>query len=296
MYNIIGRRKTFYVISMAVILVGLISLAVRGLNLGIDFTSGSLIQLEFGDAVTAEAIRNVLSSSAAADLGVSKYQVRMSGDNRIAMITANPIEQSAEARLVDMVSEDVAEARLLSSDKVDPVIGRELVRKAAIALLLASVGILIYVSIRFEPRFAVAGVLALIHDVLVVLTVFSLFQIEINSPFIAAILTVIGYSINATIIVFDRVRENVTRVKTDSASELANLSINQTLLRCVYTSLTTLFTAVAMYVFGATAIRDLTLAFLVGIIAGTYSSVCVASSIWVDLREWTKRRSLATTR
>lgn len=296
MYNIMGRRKTFYAISMAVILVGLISLAVRGLNLGIDFTSGALIQLGFDDAVTAEAIETVLSSSAAADLGVSKYQVRMSGDHRAAMITINPIAQSAEASLIDMVSEDVAEAHLLSSDKVDPIIGRELVRKAVIALLLASVGILIYVSIRFEPRFAAAGVIALIHDVLVVLTVFSLFQIEINSPFIAAILTVIGYSINATIIVFDRIRENLAKVKTDSVSELANLSINQTLLRCLYTSLTTLFCAVALHVFGVTAIRDLTLAFLIGIIAGTYSSVCMASSVWVDLRDWSKRRSLATTR
>ncbi len=292
MYNIIGRRKTFYLISATFILIGLVSLAVRGLNLGIDFTSGTLIQMEFESEVEVSAIEGVLGSPDAAELGISKFSVRLDGTRRIAMVRVNPISGAVQNSMMSMLSEKVGAVTELSTDQVDPIIGQELVKKTVIALILASVGILIYVSLRFEPRFAAAGVLALIHDVLVVLSVFSIFQVEINSPFIAAILTVVGYSINATIIIFDRVRENLARLKGEGIAELANTSINQTLMRCVYTSLTTLFTALSLHIFGAASIRDLTLAFLIGIVAGTYSSICIASAIWVDWKELGRRRAL----
>ena len=292
MYNIIGRRKTFYLISATFILIGLVSLAVRGLNLGIDFTSGTLIQMEFEREVEIPAIEGVLGSPDAAELGISKFSVRLDGTRRIAMVRVNPISGAVQNSMMDMLNEQVGAVTELSTDQVDPVIGQELVRKTVIALILASVGILIYVSLRFEPRFAAAGVLTLIHDVLIVLSVFSIFQVEINSPFIAAILTVVGYSINATIIIFDRVRENLARLKGEGIAELANTSINQTLMRCVYTSLTTLFTALSLHIFGAASIRDLTLAFLIGIVAGTYSSICIASAIWVDWKELGRRRAL----
>lgn len=293
MYNIVSRRKTSYVISAVLILVGLISLSTRGLNLGIDFTSGSLLQLQFDDEVTVAEVSEVLSSDEVEELGVTKSSVRLSGDHRTAMVTINPIPRSAEAELLDVVTERIGPGELLSSDRVDPVVGQELVRKAIIALVLAGLGILVYVSFRFEPRFAAAGLIALIHDVLVVLTVFSLLQVEINSPFIAGILTVVGYSINATIVVFDRVRENLVSAKAGSMEELTNTSINQTLKRCLYTSLTTTFTAGALHLLGAASIRDLTLAFLIGVVAGTYSSICVAGGVWLDLRKWSKRRALA---
>lgn len=292
MRNIIGRRKTFYLISAIIILIGLVSLVVRGLNLGIDFTSGTLIQMEFEREVEIPAIEGVLGSPDAAELGISKFSVRLDGTRRIAMVRVNPISGAVQNSMMDMLNEQVGAVTELSTDQVDPVIGQELVRKTVIALILASVGILIYVSLRFEPRFAAAGVLTLIHDVLIVLSVFSIFQVEINSPFIAAILTVVGYSINATIIIFDRVRENLARLKGEGIAELANTSINQTLMRCVYTSLTTLFTALSLHIFGAASIRDLTLAFLIGIVAGTYSSICIAGSIWVDWKEWSRRRAL----
>lgn len=293
MYNFIGRRKIFYAISATVILIGLISLAIRGLNLGIDFTSGVLLQLEFDDEVTVAELQEVLSSDEAVALGVTEFSVRVSGDRRTALVTVNSIPRSAETQLLDVMTDKVGAAQLLSSDKVDPVVGAELVRNAVISMLLAAVGILVYVSFRFEPRFAASGVIALIHDVLLVLTVFSVFQVEINSPFIAGILTVVGYSINATIVIFDRIRENMTKLPAGNVEELANLSINQTLRRCVYTSLTTLFTAGALHLLGAASIRDLTLSFLVGVIAGTYSSICMASAIWVDWRKLSRRRALA---
>ena len=204
----------------------------------------------------------------------------------------NPISAVAQNSMMSLLNEKVGAVTELSTDQVDPLVGRELVRKAVIALALASVGILVYVSLRFEPRFAAAGVAALIHDVLVVLSLFSILQVEINSPFIAAILTVVGYSINATIVIFDRIRENLARIKGEGIPQLANTSINQTLIRCLYTSLTTLFAALSLHIFGAASIRDLTLAFLVGIIAGTYSSICIAGSIWVDWKEWDRRRAL----
>ena len=209
MYDIIGRRKTFYLISAVFILIGLVSLAVRGLNLGIDFTSGTLIQMEFERAVEISAIEEVLGSQEAAELGISKFSVRLDGSRRVAMVRVNPISAAAQNSMMSLLNEKVGAVTELSTDQVDPLVGRELVRKAVIALALASVGILVYVSLRFEPRFAAAGVAALIHDVLVVLSLFSILQVEINSPFIAAILTVVGYSINATIIIFDRIRENL---------------------------------------------------------------------------------------
>jgi preprotein translocase subunit SecF len=291
-YDIIGRRKTFYLISAVFILIGLVSLAVRGLNLGIDFTSGTLIQMEFERAVEISAIEEVLGSQEAAELGISKFSVRLDGSRRVAMVRVNPISAAAQNSMMSLLNEKVGAVTELSTDQVDPLVGRELVRKAVIALALASVGILVYVSLRFEPRFAAAGVAALIHDVLVVLSLFSILQVEINSPFIAAILTVVGYSINATIIIFDRIRENLARIKGEGIPQLANTSINQTLIRCLYTSLTTLFAALSLHIFGAASIRDLTLAFLVGIIAGTYSSICIAGSIWVDWKEWDRRRAL----
>lgn len=292
MYDIIGRRKTFYLISAVFILIGLVSLAVRGLNLGIDFTSGTLIQMEFERAVEISAIEEVLGSQEAAELGISKFSVRLDGSRRVAMVRVNPISAAAQNSMMSLLNEKVGAVTELSTDQVDPLVGRELVRKAVIALALASVGILVYVSLRFEPRFAAAGVAALIHDVLVVLSLFSILQVEINSPFIAAILTVVGYSINATIVIFDRIRENLARIKGEGIPQLANTSINQTLIRCLYTSLTTLFAALSLHIFGAASIRDLTLAFLVGIIAGTYSSICIAGSIWVDWKEWDRRRAL----
>jgi preprotein translocase subunit SecF len=291
-YDIIGRRKTFYLISAVFILIGLVSLAVRGLNLGIDFTSGTLIQMEFERAVEISAIEEVLGSQEAAELGISKFSVRLDGSRRVAMVRVNPISAAAQNSMMSLLNEKVGAVTELSTDQVDPLVGRELVRKAVIALALASVGILVYVSLRFEPRFAAAGVAALIHDVLVVLSLFSILQVEINSPFIAAILTVVGYSINATIVIFDRIRENLARIKGEGIPQLANTSINQTLIRCLYTSLTTLFAALSLHIFGAASIRDLTLAFLVGIIAGTYSSICIAGSIWVDWKEWDRRRAL----
>jgi preprotein translocase subunit SecF len=292
-YDIISRRKVFYLVSGAIILVGLISLATRGLNLGIDFTSGSLLQLQFDREVTVAEIYEVLSSDEVEALGVTKSSVRVSGDRRTAMVTINPISRAAEAELLDVIANTIGAVELLSSDRVDPIVGGELVRKAIIALALSAVGILVYVSLRFEPRFAGAGVMALIHDVLVVLTVFSVFQVEVNSPFIAGILTVIGYSINATIVVFDRIRENMAKGLTNSLEELANISVNQTLKRCLYTSLTTAFTAGALHFLGAASIRDLTLSFLIGLVAGTYSSTCVAAGMWLDLREWSQRRAVA---
>ena len=295
MYKIIGKRRSFFVVSLVIIVLGLISLATRGLNLGIDFTSGTLVQLEFEESITASEIEEVLGTSEVANLGVERYSVRTGEDGRIAFIRTDSLTPFAQNEMVNILRAEIGDLRELSIDKVDPVIGGELVRRALIAVVIASLAVLAYVAFRFEYRFGVSAVAALVHDVLIVLSIFSITQVEINSPFVAAILTVVGYSVNDTIVIFDRIRENLRRTKTKSFEELVDISINQTLVRTLYTSVTTLVVVLSLHLFGAEAIRDLTLAFLIGVLVGTYSSIFVASSIWVEWREKDRLQAVTAT-
>jgi len=293
MYRIIQNRRIFFVLSGILIVAGMISLAVQGLNLRIDFTSGTLMQVEFDRERTQAEVEAAILSDEANDIGITKYNVRMSEGGSIAMIRTNALEPSSQTRLLQVLEQEFTSVSELSIDKVDPVVGRELIRKALIAILLATVGVLAYVAIRFEYLFAVSGVIALFHDVMIVLSVFSITQVEINSPFVAALLTVFGYSINDTIVIYDRIRENLSRIKGRDFESLVNTSVNQTLLRSIYTSATTFVVVLALYLFGSDSIRDLTTAFMVGVVIGTYSSIFVASAIWVEIKEWQRRRSLA---
>jgi preprotein translocase subunit SecF len=181
-----------------------------------------------------------------------------------------------------------------SEENVGPSIGKELTRNAIIALLIATLAMLVYVAFRFEIRFGVAAILALVHDVLVMITVYTVLQIPVNSSFIAAILTVVGYSINDTIVIFDRIRENMRFMRKVDSVELANVSITQTMARSVNTILTTLFTITALYFVGVSSVKELALPLIIGIISGCYSSIFIASPIWVMLKNSSKgKRELA---
>lgn len=285
--NIIGQRKKFYVLSLILIAVGLGSLMFRGLNLGIDFSSGLVTTIDLKSSFDTGEVRDVLN---AFDLGSARIRTVAKpaelGLGQYVEIRTPVIEQSVLNALVEGLQSQWPDAEQVSSAEVSPVFSVELVRQALFALLIASVLMVGYITWRFEFRFAISAILALLHDVFIVLGVFSILQIEVNSEFVAAILTIIGYSINDTIVIFDRIRENLQHAKRRSDTEkVVNDSILQTLVRSINTSFTTLLAIGAVLILGGVTLKPLASALVIGVIAGTYSSIFVASSVWVDWKQ-----------
>lgn len=280
--DIIKQRKKFYIISAVVIIIGLISMAVSGLNFGIDFTGGTLIQLDLEKQAPIEEVRDVM------DEFDKDAEIIFSGDNKQEVIIKSTLNLSREEST--RIFEKYKEEFNLETDKPEQVeaigatIGKEIQKKALLSVLIASIGILIYVSIRFEIKFGVAAVLGLVHDVLVMLSIYAVFKLPIDSTFIAAILTVIGYSINDTIVIFDRMRENLKLTKGKDVSALINISVKQTIRRTLSTSFTTLVMIGLLFALGTEAIRSFALPLMLGVVVGTYSSLFVASPIWYELK------------
>lgn len=286
--NFIGWRKRLYVLSLTLIMIGLATLLVRGFNLGIDFKSGTVIDLDLQESFSTAEIRGVLEpfgqdGASIRSVGTSGTEVEIRtdilDDEQLAAVLA-----ALEAGWPNLTAQIPAQ--------VDPVFSVELVRQALLALALASVGMVIYISWRFELKFAVAAITCLLHDVLLVVALFAVFQIEVNSEFIAAILTIVGYSINDTIVIFDRIRENQLQAKRRSdLGELVNVGIRQSLSRTINTSVTTLLAVGALLLLGGVTLRPLAIAMTTGIIVGTYSSIFLAGPIWHDWkqREQTRR-------
>ena len=273
----IKKRMIWYIISLAIIIPGIISLFVNGLNLGIDFKGGSILQLKFDKAVTAEQIRTVLDEF---KLGTSSIQA----SNTSFIIRSKELSQVQEAKIFAEFESKFGKFTMERNEKVGPVIGKELTMNAIYALIVASILMIIYISFRFEWKFGVAAVLALLHDVFVVIGVFSILQIEVDSSFVAAVLTIIGYSINDTIVIFDRIRENLRINKKMPIDELIDNSVMQTLARSINTILAVIFVLVALLLVGGETTRIFSLALLVGVISGGYSSIFNASPIWYDLK------------
>ncbi|MDP3487512.1 MAG: protein translocase subunit SecF [Bacillota bacterium] len=283
-FNIIPRRKNFYYVSVVVIVLGLALLMFRGLNLGIDFRSGTIIEVDLKTEYTTARVREVVAPI------LERLQVRdireAGQQTTMVQIRTTEVDDADVSKALVALRTEWPEAKLSFTSSVDATFSSELVRNAIFALILASIGMLIYIAIRFEYKFAVAAVLALLHDVLIVLAFFALLRIEVNSEFVAAILTIVGYSINDTIVVFDRIRENMNKAKRQTDLEgLVNRSINETLVRSINTSITTLLAIGAVLIFGGVTLRPLAIALVVGILAGTYSSIFIASSVWVDWKE-----------
>jgi len=283
-FDIIGKRRTFYKVSVVILVIGVVLLLTRGLNLGIDFLSGTLLEIDLKAQFTVTEVNEVL------DAHFEKYQVRdvREGGQATTLVQIRTSETDPQqlATAVEAISAKWKEAEHISTSSVDAVFSAELARNAFIALVLASIGMLIYIALRFEVKFAVTAVVALLHDVFVVLAIFSLLRIEVNSEFVAAILAIVGYSINDTIVVFDRIRENLNKQKRQGDFEkLVNTSVLETLWRSLNTSITTLLAIGAILVLGGVTLRPLAFALVIGIMAGTYSSIFMASSIWVDWKE-----------
>ncbi len=280
--DFMGRRKVAMGISGLVILIGIIALIVRGLNFGIDFTGGTLVEVAYQKPVAISDVRQNLKQA-----GMDKALVQYFGTSEDVLIRLPTTAKQSNAKLSNAVMTalraDNAKVEMRRVEFVGPQVGKELADQGTLAMLYALIGILIYVAWRFEWRFAVGSVVALVHDVLITVGFFSLFQLEFTLPVLAAILAVIGYSLNDTIVVFDRIRENFRKLRKMETAELMNRSINETLRRTVLTSLTTLPVLLALYFLGGEVMLGFALALIIGVVVGTYSSIFIASPITLML-------------
>lgn len=294
--NVIGRRNLWFAFSGLLLLAGVVALFTRGLNLGIDFKGGTILQRTFEQKVTVSQVGQALREEPLAKLGLKDSQIQAGAGNTIIIRTRDL--SPAEERQVDAALQQAVGRIDLSknqTDTVGPVIGRELTKNAFWAVVVASILMLLYITVRFEFKFGVAAIIALLHDVFMILGIFALTGKEVDSPFVAAILTIIGYSINDTIVIFDRIRENLRfHKKGESYAQLVNDSINQTLARSINTVGTTLVSIIALYFFGGASIKTFTFALLFGILSGAYSSIFIASPLWVSWKEWEERRKTAS--
>ena len=270
-------RKKALLISLVCILASVGLILTRGLNLGIDFTGGNVVQVEFEQSPSIEDVRSALATVGQGNSIIQSYSDR----GIIIRISAN--EEAARKEAVDALRAKYPGMQIVRLEKVGPVVGAELRQEAMVALFLALAGILAYITVRFQFRFAVVSVAALLHDAVITLGIFSLTGMEISSPFIAAILTIVGYSLNDTIVVLDRIRENWKNIRVQGVGGLLNSSINQTLSRTINTSLTTLLPVIALFIWGGEVLRSFSFALLVGVLVGTYSSIFIASAL---LAEW----------
>ncbi|WP_249862291.1 protein translocase subunit SecF [Paenibacillus konkukensis] len=277
------NRNKFFIASIAILIIGLIVLVAMNLNYGVDFKAGTSLDINVGQAVTKEKVDQTFEGA-----GVKPAITTISGNNDHISARFDTILSEDELKKVstamttafgDKVSQEV--------NTVSPDIAKELGYKAMLAVAIASVAICIYVSIRFEWRFAVAAIIAILHDAFIVIAVFAIFRLEVNLPFLAAVLTTIGYSINDKIVIFDRVRENLrfSRIKSsEDLSNMLNASIWQTMARNINTVITVLIAAVCLFIFGSESIKLFALAKIVGLTSGAYSSVCIATPLWYLLK------------
>lgn len=286
-FDILKRSKLWFAISLLIIIPGIFCMFTKGFNFGIDFTGGTIIEMEFQQEVTLPQVRDVLR-----EYNLDNATIQLSGDvsnveaSKDVMIRTMDLEENDRKAVMASLKDEIGDYTVLREEKVGATIGGELITDALMATVISWILIILYVSYRFEWRFGVAAILTLIHDVLIVLSVFSFLQKQVDSSFVAAILTIIGYSINDTIVIFDRIRENqrLHFKRGGDLNELANRSIYQTLTRSLYTVFTVLFTTFALYFFGGDTTKDFSFALLVGFFSGSYSSIFVASPLWVVLK------------
>ncbi|WP_128910568.1 protein translocase subunit SecF [Tropicibacter alexandrii] len=297
-WDFFSRPTLWLGISAVMIVLALVSFGVRGLNYGIDFKGGTTIRTESAQAVDVGAYRDAMVTLGLGDVVITEvFDPNFRDDQNVAMIrieaqegqesvTPEVIEQTRTA--LQGVSPDI---KFVSVESVGPKVSGELIQTAAIAVVLAIGAVLIYIWLRFEWQFALGAVIALVHDVVLTIGVFSEVGIRFDLTTIAALLTIVGYSLNDTVVVFDRVRENLIKYKSKDLKEVLNISINETLSRTFMTSFTTLLALIALFVLGGDVIRGFVFAMIWGVIVGTYSSIFVASAILLRLgvkRDWTK--------
>ena len=294
--SFVALRKYAFVFSAVMIIAGMISMGLNGLNYGIDFTGGTLLHLDIRQEFTLEEARIVLAPLGleAATLQKVGAEGLAEGEKQELLIQTQQLTPAEQDEVFSVFQErySLTEADLLRVENVAAVVGRDLQRQALLALLLAGLGMVAYITIRFEFRFAISAIGALLHDLLVMLAFFSIFQVEVNGPFIAAVLTVLGYSINDTIVIYDRIRENLKTSRKEQLADVVDNSIRQSLVRTINTSATTFIVIITILTLGGITLYPFMLALLVGVFFGTYSSVFIASPLWLAWRERDKRKQL----
>lgn len=278
--DFMAQRKGAAILSSILFILSILSLMMYGLNWGLDFTGGTQIQLHFQEEADLNQIRDGLHKAGFAEAEVKSY-----GTSKDVLVTLRPKEQVAADKdaIVKQIIQVLPSATVQQVDYIGPQVGQELATRGALAILVALLGTMIYIAFRFEFRFAIGSTVALIHDPILILGIFSFFQIEFNLIALAAVLTVIGYSLNDTIVIFDRVRENFRKLRKASPLEVINQSINQTLSRTIMTSVLTLMVVLALFFLGGSMLYGFSLALIIGIIVGTYSSIYVAGSLSLAL-------------
>ena len=285
------NKKLWFSISGVIILIGVLAAAIFGFKQDIEFAGGSAMVIEMGKAFDRKAVAEVVANT----IGDPKPDVIAIGPEgtQVSIKTTIPLDTTKTRELFEAVKKEfnLEAETYLSNDKIAPVISKEIKTRAVTAVVVATILIAIYIWFRFaDYRFSFAAVLALIHDVLVMFTVYAVFKIPLNDAFIAAMLTVIGYSINDTIIVFDRIRENRKYAKRETLDELVDRSVNETLVRSINTSLTTILTISVLYFVGVESIKQFAFPLLIGILSGTYSSVFIAAPSWVLFRQMENKK------
>lgn len=280
-FDFIGRRWIAISASAVLIVIGLLTAGIRGLNYGIDFAGGTLVELRMPRDVDIEDVRRELRGIGMGDSTIQHYGSK--DEILIRMMRSPKRIEGLQGEIIKALEVVYGQGKieLRRTEVVGPQVGAALRKQAALAMAYALIGILIYITIRFEFRFAVAAILALVHDVLITLGAFAVTNKELSLPVIAAFLTIVGYSLNDTIVVFDRIRENLKLFRRESYEAVFNRSINETLSRTILTSLTTMLVVLALFFLGGEVIHDFAFALLVGIVVGTYSSIFVASPILV---------------
>ncbi len=294
-FDIIGKRRIFVIVSLVVLGAGLASLLFQGLNLGVDFAGGTSMQFHINQQFETAEVREALTKAGFGTADIRKIGAAVDADRRDVEIRLGSNEKGETGLTNDerkLIAKEMEakfgqeNVQLMSDVTVPPRFGREATAKAIIALSLASLGIIAYCAFRFEIRPAVATVAAVLHDVLVVVGMFSIFRVQVDLTFVAAVLTIVGYSVNDTIVIYDRIRENLRNAgRNVDFAKVVNQSIWQSMTRTIYTSLTTLITVLALYIWGGVTTRNFALAMLIGLISGTYSTIFIASAIWVEWRE-----------
>ncbi|QSF44004.1 protein translocase subunit SecF [Paenibacillus tianjinensis] len=285
--DFVHLSKYFFIFSIVITVLGVIFLGFMGLNYSVDFKAGSNVDVSLSKNITQEQLQPALDS-----LGLSHEPNITIGDKRVNIRYDEELDNEQSAALKTAITK-LDDKASFEVNTVDPEMAKELARNAIYSVLLSSLGIIVYVSIRFEWRFAVAAIVALLHDAFMVVAIFSIFRLEVDLTFIVAVLTIIGYSINDTIVIFDRIRENLRFGKQKSYEDLkalVNKSVSQTLMRSLYTAFTVFIAAFFLLILGGESIKMFSLAMVIGLLFGAYSSIFIASPLWLLLK---KRQKVA---
>jgi len=280
-----SRRNLWAMISVALTLISIGSFLTKGMVLGIDFTGGTLLELRYVQTADLNQVRETLHGN-----GYKDAMVQYFGSSHDVLIRLGMREeknsQTISNEIIKLLDTDQNQVTVRRVEFVGPQVGKDLIEGGLWAMFYTTIGILIYVAVRFEKRFAAAAILAMLHDPILIIGIFSLFELEFDLTVLAAILAIVGYSLNDTIVVFDRIRDNLLKIRKETTEEVMNISINETLVRTIMTSLATLITVLALFFLGGDLIHGFALALIIGIVVGTYSSIYIASAaaLWLGIK------------